>query len=52
LPRSYKVQIHYAAEIPLKTVLGTQRGAYTPDKSAQDALRVLDIVLRQQAAER
>ncbi|KAL1205751.1 Protein argonaute 6 [Cardamine amara subsp. amara] len=52
LPRSYKVQIHFSAKIPLKTVLVTQRGAITPDKSAQDALRVLDIVLRQQAAER
>uniref|UniRef100_A0A1J3JUX0 Protein argonaute 6 n=5 Tax=Noccaea caerulescens TaxID=107243 RepID=A0A1J3JUX0_NOCCA len=53
LPRSYKVQIHFAAKVPLKTVLVTQRGGVdTPNKSAQDALRVLDIVLRQQAAER
>ncbi|XP_023640948.1 protein argonaute 6 isoform X3 [Capsella rubella] len=52
LPRSYKVQIHFVTKIPLKTVLVTQRGAVTPDKSAQDALRVLDTVLRQQAAER
>ncbi|VVB07350.1 unnamed protein product [Arabis nemorensis] len=52
LPRSYKVQMHFAAKIPLKTVLVSQRGIDTPDKSTQDALRVLDIVLRQQAAER
>ncbi|CAA7049468.1 unnamed protein product [Microthlaspi erraticum] len=48
LPRSYKVHIHFAAKVPLKTVLEID----TPNKSAQDALRVLDIVLRQQAAER
>ncbi|CAH2059701.1 unnamed protein product [Thlaspi arvense] len=52
LPRSYKVQINFAAAIPLKAVLVTQRGVDTPNKSAQDALRVLDTVLRQQAAER
>ncbi|KAL1221220.1 Protein argonaute 6 [Cardamine amara subsp. amara] len=53
LPRSYQVHIHYAARIPLKTVLVSERGASsTPERSSQDALRVLDIVLRQQAAER
>ncbi|XP_010509947.1 PREDICTED: protein argonaute 6-like [Camelina sativa] len=52
LPRSYKVQIHFTAKIPFKSVPVTQRGADTPDKSAQDALRVLDTVLRQQAAGR
>ncbi|CAN8247740.1 unnamed protein product [Cochlearia groenlandica] len=52
LPRNYNVQIHFSAKVPLRTVLATQRGNDTPVKSAQDALRVLDIVLRQQAAER
>ncbi|WZZ39724.1 hypothetical protein YC2023_035983 [Brassica napus] len=39
-------------EIPLKSVLVAQRGVDTSDNSTQDAIRVLDIVLRQQAAER
>ncbi|KAL0710621.1 hypothetical protein Bca4012_017599 [Brassica carinata] len=52
LPRSYRVQIHFSTEVPLKSVLVTQRGVDTSDNSPQDAVRVLDIVLRQQAAER
>ncbi|KAH0932582.1 hypothetical protein HID58_009699, partial [Brassica napus] len=52
LPRSYRVQIHFSAKIPLRSVLATQRGVDTSDNSTQDAVRVLDIVLRQQAAER
>ncbi|KAH0889398.1 hypothetical protein HID58_051827, partial [Brassica napus] len=52
LPRCYRVQIRFSAEIPLKSVLVAQRGVDTSDNSTQDAIRVLDIVLRQQAAER
>lgn len=52
LPRSYRVQIHFSAKVPLKSVLVTQRGVDTSDNDSQDAVRVLDIVLRQQAAER
>ncbi|XP_010556972.1 PREDICTED: protein argonaute 6 [Tarenaya hassleriana] len=52
LPRNYRVQIHFATKIPLKTVFCTLKGADGMDKSTQDALRVLDIVLRQHAAKR
>ncbi|ESQ51884.1 hypothetical protein EUTSA_v10016224mg [Eutrema salsugineum] len=52
LPRSYKVQIQFSTKIPFKSTLDTQRRVDTPDKNAHDPLRVLDTVLRQQAAER
>ncbi|XP_074358514.1 protein argonaute 16-like [Apium graveolens] len=45
--KSYIVAINYATKIPLNSVLD---GADT--EQVQDALRVLDIVLRQQAAKR
>lgn len=48
--KSYIVEINYAAKIPLKSVLLALNGAKT--EKVQDALRVLDIVLRQKAAKR
>ncbi|KAL3509941.1 hypothetical protein ACH5RR_029342 [Cinchona calisaya] len=46
--KTFKVRISYAAKIPLKSISRALQGA-EPEK-VQDALRVLDIVLRQQAA--
>ncbi|PIN22149.1 Translation initiation factor 2C (eIF-2C) [Handroanthus impetiginosus] len=48
--KTFKVEITYAAKIPLKSVSLALQGAQM-DK-VQDALRVLDIILRQQAAKR
>ncbi|XP_020555003.1 protein argonaute 16 isoform X2 [Sesamum indicum] len=47
---TFKVEISYAAKIPLKTISLALQGAET--EKVQDALRVLDIILRQQAARR
>ena len=43
--------ISYAAKIPLKSIVLALKGSEV-DNNAQDALRVLDIILRQQAANR
>lgn len=48
--KSYIVEIKYATKIPLNTVLLSLNGAES--QKVQDALRVLDIILRQQAAKR
>ncbi|KAL1812927.1 hypothetical protein ACET3Z_022992 [Daucus carota] len=48
--KSYIVEINYATKIPLRSVLLALNGDET-DK-VQDVLRVLDIILRQQAANR
>ncbi|TVU10901.1 hypothetical protein EJB05_44456, partial [Eragrostis curvula] len=48
LPKKFVVTISYAAKIPLKSVALALRGSES--EHAQDALRVLDIVLRQQQA--
>ncbi|KAK1389077.1 Argonaute [Heracleum sosnowskyi] len=48
--KSYIVEINFATKIPLKSVLLALNGSET--EKAQDALRVLDIILRQQAAKR
>ncbi|KAK1389075.1 Argonaute [Heracleum sosnowskyi] len=48
--KSYIVEINFATKIPLKSVLLALNGYET--EKAQDALRVLDIILRQQAAKR
>lgn len=50
LPKKFLVAISYAAKIPLKSVALALRG--NESEHAQDALRVLDIVLRQQQAKR
>ncbi|KAG6748707.1 hypothetical protein POTOM_048640 [Populus tomentosa] len=49
--KTFKVEISYAAKIPLKSIALALKGIEI-DNSTQDALRVLDIVLRQQAANR
>ncbi|PRQ52666.1 putative post-transcriptional gene silencing PAZ-Argonaute family [Rosa chinensis] len=48
--KTFNVEISYAAKIPLKPIALALKGADADD--GQDALRVLDIVLRQQAANR
>lgn len=48
--KSYKVEINYVTEIPLKSVLLAVKGAET--EKFQDALRVLDTILGQRAANR
>ncbi|KAK9284381.1 hypothetical protein L1049_023552 [Liquidambar formosana] len=48
--KSFKVQISYSAKIPLKSIDLALQGAEADN--TQDALRVLDIILRQQAANR
>lgn len=48
--KTFKVEISYATQIPLKTVSLALQG--TEPEKLQDALRVLDIILRQQAAQR
>lgn len=50
LAKKFVVGISYAAKIPLKSVALALRGS--DSDHAQDALRVLDIVLRQQQAKR
>lgn len=49
--KTFKVEISYAAKIPLKSIALALKGIEI-DNSTQDALRVLDIILRQQAANR
>ncbi|XP_057792714.1 protein argonaute 16 isoform X1 [Salvia miltiorrhiza] len=48
--KTFKVEISYAAKIPLKSLSLALKGAEI--EYVQDALRVLDIILRQQAAKR
>lgn len=50
MSKTFKVEISYAAKIPLMSVARLLKG--TEVDNSQDALRVLDIVLRQQAASR
>ncbi|XVE72463.1 hypothetical protein DITRI_Ditri11bG0041100 [Diplodiscus trichospermus] len=49
--KTYKVELSYSAKIPLKSISLALKGVES-DNSCQDALRVLDIILRQQAANR
>lgn len=48
---TFKVEISYSAKIPLKSIAMALKGNEV-DSGTQDALRVLDIALRQQAASR
>ncbi|XP_059282299.1 protein argonaute 16-like [Lycium ferocissimum] len=48
--KAFLVEIDYAAKIPLRSVSLALQGA--DPENVQDALRVLDIILRQQAANR
>ncbi|PIA48671.1 hypothetical protein AQUCO_01400922v1 [Aquilegia coerulea] len=46
--KSFKVEISYAAKVPIKAIANALRGQET--EKSQEALRVLDIILRQNAA--
>ncbi|KAJ7949449.1 Argonaute family protein [Quillaja saponaria] len=46
--KTYKVEISYAARIPIQAIVDALRGQES--EHFQEALRVLDIILRQQAA--
>lgn len=49
--KTFKVELTYAAKIPLRSIGLALKGA-DQENTSQDALRVLDIILRQQAADR
>ncbi|XP_077241476.1 protein argonaute 4B-like [Tasmannia lanceolata] len=46
--KTFKVEISYAAKIPMQSIANALRGNDT--ENSQEALRVLDIILRQHAA--
>ncbi|OIT06071.1 PREDICTED: protein argonaute 4-like [Nicotiana attenuata] len=46
--KSYKVEISFAAKIPMQAIANALRGQES--ENSQEALRVLDIILRQHAA--
>ncbi|CAN6471916.1 unnamed protein product [Victoria cruziana] len=46
--QKFDVEISYASKIPLRQIEAAMRG----DESGQDALRILDIILRQNAAKK
>ncbi|KAL5722545.1 Protein argonaute 4B [Ranunculus cassubicifolius] len=46
--KSFKVEISYAAKIPMRAIANALRGQES--ENSQEALRVLDIILRQNAA--
>ncbi|KAF9605295.1 hypothetical protein IFM89_015911, partial [Coptis chinensis] len=48
--KSFKVQISYAAKIPMKSIASALRGQES--ENSQEAYRVLDIILRQNAAKK
>ena len=49
--KTFMVEISFAAKIPLQSIALSLKGV-EPDANYQDVLRVLDIILRQQAANR
>lgn len=46
--KTYKVEISFAAKIPMQAIQNALRGQES--ENSQEALRVLDIILRQNAA--
>lgn len=46
--KTFKVEISFAAKIPMQAIANALRGQET--ENSQEALRVLDIILRQHAA--
>lgn len=46
--KSFKVEISFAAKIPMQAIASALRGQET--ENFQEAIRVLDIILRQHAA--
>ena len=47
--KNFKVEISFAAKVPLQSVALDPKGVKL-DSIAEDALRVLDVILRQKAA--
>ena len=50
--KTFKVELSFATKIPMKSIFTALKGAEVDNGHSQDALRVLDIILRQQAANR
>lgn len=48
--KTFKVEISYAAKIPMQAIANALRGQES--ENFQEAIRVLDIVLRQNAAKK
>lgn len=48
--KTYKVEISFAAKIPMQAIANALRGQES--ENSQEALRVLDIILRQHAAKK
>lgn len=48
--KTFKVELNYAAQIPIRSISASIQGSHTD--AVQDALRVLDVILRQHAANR
>lgn len=46
--KNFRVEISYAAKIPLQALANAMRGQES--ENSQEAIRVLDIILRQHAA--
>ncbi len=46
--KTFKVEISFAAKIPMQSIANALRGQES--ENSQEALRVLDIILRQHAA--
>lgn len=50
--KTFKIELSFATKIPMKSIFTALKGSEEDNGSTQDALRVLDIILRQQAANR
>lgn len=50
--KTFKIELSFATKIPMKSIFTALKGSEVDNGSTQDALRVLDIILRQQAANR
>ncbi|XP_022930861.1 protein argonaute 16-like [Cucurbita moschata] len=50
--KTFKVELSFATKIPMKSIFTALKGSEVDNGGTQDALRVLDIILRQQAANR
>ncbi|KAG7012021.1 Protein argonaute 16, partial [Cucurbita argyrosperma subsp. argyrosperma] len=48
--KTFKVELSFATKIPMKSIFTALKGEEVDNGHSQDALRVLDIILRQQAA--
>lgn len=50
--KTFMVELSFATKIPMKSIFTALKGSEVDNGSTQDALRVFDIILRQQAAKR